>query len=408
MIVAKDAGSALPRLVYIGEVPVESSYHGSALLYRLLQRYPEDQLRIVEVLHESQSTRRLTGVRYELYRPRLFRLLSTRFHDLAKAAFTLLTRQTSMDLERNCMEGFEPQAVLTVAHGLGWMAAAAIAAERRIPLHMIVHDDWPGTAWTEGWVNHLIARHFAKTYRAAASRLCVSPYMADEYEKRYGPKGIVLYPSRAADAEVFSDPPLPPATARPFTVGYAGTLYPDHAKTLQVVAVELARIGGRLLLFGPIDSVRLADLGLDQPNVDCGGLVSSEELVRRLREEADVLFVPMSFSEDEREAARFSFPSKLADYTRAGLPLFIAGPPESSAVRWALSNPGVAEVAQLRDTNSIGSGLSRLADDEWHRRRLAIRAIECGGVYFSHATAEKALYAQLTHFHASAPDRERV
>ena len=38
----------LPRLLYVGDVPVEASYHGSALIYRLLQRYPVERLRIVE------------------------------------------------------------------------------------------------------------------------------------------------------------------------------------------------------------------------------------------------------------------------------------------------------------------------------------------------------------------------
>ena len=38
----------LPRLLYIADVAVEASYYGSALVYRLLERYPVEQLRIVE------------------------------------------------------------------------------------------------------------------------------------------------------------------------------------------------------------------------------------------------------------------------------------------------------------------------------------------------------------------------
>ena len=38
----------LPRLLYLGDVPVEASYHGSALLYRLLQAYPAERLTIIE------------------------------------------------------------------------------------------------------------------------------------------------------------------------------------------------------------------------------------------------------------------------------------------------------------------------------------------------------------------------
>ncbi len=57
--------SKLPRLLYVGDVPIESSYHGSALLFRLLQNYPPVKLRIVETgLFVSESERRLSHVSY--------------------------------------------------------------------------------------------------------------------------------------------------------------------------------------------------------------------------------------------------------------------------------------------------------------------------------------------------------
>src|SRR5262245_48018198 len=56
--------STVPRLCYVGEVPVECSYHGSALLWRLLENYPPKDLLIVEGIHRSSVARRLPGVRY--------------------------------------------------------------------------------------------------------------------------------------------------------------------------------------------------------------------------------------------------------------------------------------------------------------------------------------------------------
>ena len=390
----------LPKLVYIGEVPVESSYHGSALLYRLLQRYPADRLRVIEVMHKSQPARRLPDVEYRFYRPFLLRLLSTRLHDIAHSAAALLAPRLSLDMARQFLTDFRPEAVITVAHNLGWMAAAALATRNKLPLHLVIHDDWPGVVWQNGFVNQFIGKYFARCYKAAASRLCVSPYMVDEYDKRYGIGGSVLYPSRAANAAVFSDPPTLSQSNKPFTIGYAGTLYADHARTLLGVAHGLARVGGRLLLFGPFDSVQVSRFQLDLANVHCCGLIPSEELICRLREEADALFVPMSFSDSERQAARLNFPSKLADYTRAGLPLFIAGPPDSSAVRWALSNPGVAEVVQSRDADLLMAAILRLADNPAYRYRLARGAIEIGNRYFSHDRAEFALFSELVAAHA--------
>ena len=71
-----------PRLLYLGDVPVESSYHGSALLYRLLQGYPADRLRIVEGnLFPARTDRRLPGVSHHTLQVGSSRALNTRFHD---------------------------------------------------------------------------------------------------------------------------------------------------------------------------------------------------------------------------------------------------------------------------------------------------------------------------------------
>ncbi len=78
----------LPGLVYVGDVPVEASYHGSALLYRLLSDYPPGQLTIVETATASQTERRLPNINY-ISRPiGKQRWLNTRFHPYVVAWFT--------------------------------------------------------------------------------------------------------------------------------------------------------------------------------------------------------------------------------------------------------------------------------------------------------------------------------
>src|SRR4051812_48302616 len=44
----------LPRLLYVGDVPVEASYHGSALLHRLLSDYPHEKLTVIETATKSE------------------------------------------------------------------------------------------------------------------------------------------------------------------------------------------------------------------------------------------------------------------------------------------------------------------------------------------------------------------
>jgi len=73
-----------PGLLYVGDVPVESTYHGSALLHRLLASYPTEKLTIIETgTTASQPARRLPNVRYVSYPIGEQRWLNTRFHPQA-------------------------------------------------------------------------------------------------------------------------------------------------------------------------------------------------------------------------------------------------------------------------------------------------------------------------------------
>src|SRR5262245_37463923 len=73
------SGNAVPRLLYLADVPVESYIHGSTLIYRLFESYPAEKLLIVEGLYESQADRRLPNVQYRVIKSSLSRLLKNRY-----------------------------------------------------------------------------------------------------------------------------------------------------------------------------------------------------------------------------------------------------------------------------------------------------------------------------------------
>jgi hypothetical protein len=114
-----------------------------------------------------------------------------------------------------------------------------------------------------------------------------------------------------------------------------------------------------------------------------------------MRGEADALFVPMSFEDADRANMRISFPSKLTDYTGAGLPLLICGPEGCSAIRWARENPGVAEVVSEETEEALVAAVTRLANEPPYRLALATKAMAVGETMFSHAVAARLLMRAL-------------
>jgi glycosyltransferase involved in cell wall biosynthesis len=377
-----------PRLLYLGDVPVESSYHGSTLLYRLLQRYPADRLRIVEGnLFPARTNRRLPSVTHSTLPVGRSRLLNTRFHNLY-SRWLLAGARRRAAIIRGLIGSYSPEAVLTVGHGYSWLTAAQFAGDAKLPLHLILHDDWPRIVAPS--LRPLVDRAFGEVYRQAASRLCTSPFMCEDYARRYGPTGTVLLPYRAADAPAFSGVAerLRRPTGAP-VFAFAGTINsPGYAKLLRALAAGIAKHNGEMLIFGPITREDATAAGLDLPNVRLGGLLKADELLVRLRAEADVLFVPMSFAPEDRDNMRMGFPSKLSDYTAVGLPLLILGPSECSAVSWAHRHPGVAEVVASEAASDLEPAIARLAVDAARRITLAQAAQDVGNREFSAATAD--------------------
>jgi hypothetical protein len=375
----------LPRILYLGDVPVEASYHGSLLLYRLLQTYPTDKLAIVEAgILSSLPERRLAGVPYHATLLPLSRLYTTRFAPWYERV-CLRTATLRAGRFKKLVRAHRPDAILTVTHGFSWVTTAKIARRLDLPLHLICHDEWARIGVLQNWRDQQFGRH----YRAAASRLCVSPFMAREYARRYGAEGSVLYPSRAHDAKCYDAPPTRlRAHTGPLTCVFAGTINsPGIVAGLRMLARCLERVGGRLLIYGPLTSKAASAGGLEAVNIELGGLLPSSRLMQRLREVADVLFVPMSFDAGNRINMEISFPSKLTDYTSVGLPLLIYGPPYCSAVQWALENPAVAEVVAVEDEGALSEALLRMARAPRHLLALAETALAVGEAYFSHRAA---------------------
>ena len=383
----------LPAILYVGDVPVEASYHGSALLHRLLSDYPPERLTIIETATESQRERRLPNINYVSRPIGKQRWLNTRFHPYALAWFTHVAPRMAPQISLN---GFDCEAVLTVAHGFGWLAAAELASKRRVPLHLIIHDDWPRVADIAPQFRNWLDERFARVYRQAQSRLSASPAMSRFYEQRYGAPASVIYPSRSADCPDYDEPPAHLGrTDRPFTIAFAGTINSNgYIDALVALQNALKPINGRLLIFGPLTTAEAQPLGLNNSNTEICGLLTASNLLNRLRSEAHALFVPMSFAPSDRANMEMAFPSKLADYTATGVPLLIYGPSYCSAVAWARENPGVAEVVEAE--SDLAAAIAKLADNPEHRRALGKRALETGREYFTHARVQQSFYQSLS------------
>ena len=216
-------------------------------------------------------------MRYESLRVLGARVLRTRFDKWAGAWFSLRATRRASILD-NIAYDFQPQLVLTVAHGFVWLAAAEFAKRHDLPLYLIVHDDWPRMGAVPATLSGWLDRRFGAVYRQAKVRFCVSPYMVDAYRQRYATEGHVLYPSRAADSPKFSKPPERLARAiTDLTVGFAGSVNANYRQALKRIADALRPSGGKLVIFGPLTKADALQYGLNGENIEVRGLLPSPD-----------------------------------------------------------------------------------------------------------------------------------
>lgn len=387
----------LPRLLYVSDVPAEAGLGGSAIVYRLLRGYPPARLTVVESsLRPSTPGARLPGVRYR----RLFlgpqRLTRSRLASLY-AGLLVLTPALQAPRLDSLVRREAPDAVLTVVHGFAWMLAARLAIRHGQPLHLLIHDDWTSTHGLGQPFAGLAYREFRRAYAYASSRLCVSPAMAERYTWRYAAPAAVLYPPRSIEAPEPAEPYLRPGRREgPVTFTYAGSLHsPAYVDAVAALAAAARPVGARLVIYAPpFDAARLLRPGNE--HVSVRPALPAERLLDALRGEADVLFVPMSFAPWDGPNMAMGFPSKLADYTAAGLPLLIWGPASCSAARWARENHGAAELVDAQDAGQLAQAVARLAADPAHRERLAAGAVRVGNRLFTYRAVAERFYGALT------------
>lgn len=396
------AAQRLPRLAFIADVNVAKAGGGSLLLHRLLHQYPVDRLTIVHGPDSSATSDKvLPGVSYQRFEYSVSRLIRNRFNPFWPLLQARAMRRHVGPVAA-LLANFRPEAVLTVPHWYLWLTAAGVARRLNIPLHLIVHDDWPsyttfrrpGPVWES--VRWMCRQTMAPIYRQAVSRLCVSPGMMEHCRRWYGADGTVLYPSLGEDS------PKPVVRVRPTRdeppiVAFCGTIHQDGAaELLRLLASVLATIGGHLDMYSAYTKDQLSMIwGLGPPVVRAVGFLPPAEMGERIGRTAHALFLPASFEARERDDVSTLFPSKLADYTAIGLPVLVWGPEYSSAARWAAENPGAAVCLTSPDPGPVRAAVVRLATDPPYAAAIAAAAAEAGRRYFDLHSVRNLLWAAL-------------
>jgi glycosyltransferase involved in cell wall biosynthesis len=232
-----------------------------------------------------------------------------------------------------------------------------------------------------------LTRREAQVWQKAAGYITLTRVHQQELEDRFGmrpnaaviPDGVRLDPARRLQ------PPAPPP---PFTVTYAGHLYPWKGVDVLVQALaELPHVEARIVggQPGETDHVRLdalaRDLGVHDRVTFTGWLPPASVVVELAR--AHALILPNT---PTHTSERYTSPLKLFEYLAAGRPIVAS---DLAALREVLRRDDTALLVEPGSPASLAAAIRRVMGDPALAAGLARRAFDDAAHYGWERRAEQ-------------------
>jgi len=269
------------------------------------------------------------------------------------------------------------QALFTVPWDHFSIAAYFIHRVTRRPLYMYVMDDPLGNRSFGPFHAPLYKLLMPRIVRSSRRTWGVSDGMCEYLAQTYGVECSPLLPLVNV-AEFRRRDTADNASDREFQLVYTGSIYSAQLDALRrLIKIlsdnETGPMQMRLTIYTSLQEPVLKRMGLMGRNTRRDE-VKTEDMPRVLAE-ADCAFLPLSFDPGMRHVVETSFPSKIAEYLAAGVPILVHAPSYSSVSRYCRKhNCGL--VVDEPDETQLREALIRLRTDAALREDLSAKAVE--------------------------------
>jgi glycosyltransferase involved in cell wall biosynthesis len=351
-------------LVVSSVVPNALGSGGELVLHRHLKLNPQIQ---TEVASWQQFPFRLKVIG---------KLRQLGFRSLSQAWECLFPVLPTDKMVHDLIHSFRPHVLVTVAHGWWHIKARRVAKQLKLPLVSLFQDWWPDFPEVPRAFRSRVEREFRETCAESDVVVCVSDGM---YRELGEPENALILhpaPSLAGQREDNCEFQLP------LRVAYFGNLS-DYGPLIEKALRALnSSEQVRLEVFGPNPHWTSGAEDEFRSRGVYHGFIPSNKLTEPLQQFQAALVV-MSFAPSHRRRMTTSFPSKMTDAMRLGLPVVIWGPEYCSAVKWARGGERALCVTDP-DPSAIRKALEELAVSRGKQERLVKSSREAAATDFNH------------------------
>lgn len=266
-----------------------------------------------------------------------------------------------MDKEIN---SFQPDLILSVAHGWWFFAARDAALRHDIPLVLWCQDWWPDFPQVSSFARSFVHKRVVSACRDAALVICVSKGMHEEIGSPSN--SVVLHdlPSKVSGEQV------QPEIVQPYRVIYGGNIGEYGPMVGEAARACLEGGKARIDIYGGPRPGWTGEIAKVLRHAGAfHGLFRANAFLQRIRSSHAVL-ITQPFAEDAARRMRTCFPSKLIEMAQLHKPMIIWGPDYCSSIRWAREREaGICITTQ--DPKEVGRQIEGLAEDPSEHQRLS-------------------------------------
>ena len=366
---AATAGTALPRVLIVGDTPF-SEYHGAGVtMMTLFDAWPADRLALFYNAWSPMRTMRPQDERCA--RVHSFRLPGPGGRlDWVKHQLGLAPNwwdALSPAWHRRWFREFRPDVVYSMFLDLNTFGYAGwIARLLGVPHVCHITDDVTPSIPAFG------LERFKRTLAAAAQRIAISEEMKDRYEALTGSEFKVFHNGAKPFAHAAQ-----PATADAETViRYLGSVSViQHAALVEIAeGVRLANANGtpcRLEIVGSFWDEALDASFVDGVSIRRVGPYVPNELWEQMLRSSDVLLIPVSFTDSALDV-KLSLPTKLLECLSTSTPVLVYAPADAAPARFCRRN-AFGSVVDEQSPEALARFIGEFAGNRARFRQQAAR-----------------------------------
>ncbi len=236
------------------------------------------------------------------------------------------------------------------------------------PLNLYLFDIYRGNALIAP--GKFLARIFEPRLFKSSEKIIVTNDGTKEfYVRRYGEKIAskitVIYNSVFPDpyAELQKDS-LPYDPKPPYTILFTGSIYWPQIRSIKnlIRAVEeITDLDIKLKIYSPSPSAYLKEIGIEESK-KVKIMVAPPQDMPSIQNQADILFLPLSWKTQSQAIIDTATPGKLTDYLIAGKPILIHAPASTFLVKYAREND-FAEIVDEENTEKLKTAIKKIITD---------------------------------------------